>query len=445
MMTADNSAPGLMANTRLLLRGSIAAFLIQGAGACLIFLSELMLARVLGTKGFGLFAMVAAWLQVVSMPALMGTNHLLLRYVPAYLSSLDWSLLRGIVRKCTEATLLFSISILLAAAVLLSSLPGGLAADVRISFMIGLAALPFYALSLQRQAILRGLHNVSAALIPEHIVRPTVLICFVSALAWSEALPASAPNALAANGIAFVVAFLTGWYWQRRAMPAAITSSAPELRTREWFAVAFPMFLIAAMQLLLTRIDIMMLGAMVGREQTGIYAAATRISDVIVFALASANTIAAPMIAAFHARSDSSGLQHMMRTLAKGVMLATLPLVFFVVLYGESFLAIFGEGYRAGYHPLVILVLGQMVNALCGPVGYLMVMTGHQKQSLRILITITSLNLALNTALIPAFGVMGAAIATAISVTFWNVLMLRFVRRHLGLDSSILSIFARRA
>lgn len=428
-----------------LARGSLISFLLQAAGAGLIFFSEVVLARALNTHGYGLYATVIAWLQVLTMVALLGSNHLLLRFVPAYVATENWSLLRGVLSQCSRGSLLLSGVIFALAAMLLTLLSDRLSSELRWAFLIGIAALPLHALSVQRQSILRGLHRVATALSPEYIVRPLALIFLVSTLVWGFQIQMSAPGALAINGLAIALAFLLGWHWQRRAMPAEAISAPSEMRSREWAQIAIPLFLIASMQLLIVRMDIILLGALAGREQAGIYAAASRVADLIVFALAAANAIVAPMISGFHARDDMAGLQHVMTLLAKGVLVFTVPLVLLVGIFGHAILGVFGAGYQIGYIPLLILVCGQLVNALSGPVDFLMYMTGHQRQSLHILALATALNLVLNLALIPIYGLIGAAVATATTTMFWNVLMRRFVRSHLGVEASVLVLFRNRS
>lgn len=427
-----------------LARGSFVSSGIQGAGAVLVFLSEVLLARILGAPEYGMYALVMAWLQVMVIVALLGSNQLLLRFVPVYLSMTDWPLLRGVLRQCVRITLLISATAVLIAAGILFALQDRMDSHVQTSFLVGFAVLPFAALSAQRQAILRGFHRVESALVPELIVRPSLLIALLLAFAWGMNASVSATTALGMNGLAFVVTFALGWYWQRRVIPAEANAVQPDTRTREWLRVALPLFLIAGLQLLIIRLDILMLGAIAGREQAGIYAAAGRIADVVVFALVSANAIVAPMIAGLYARKDIGGLQQVLTMLARGIVLFTIPLALAVVYFGRDILDMFGDGYRTAYVPLLILVCGQMVNALSGPVGFLLAMTGYQMDSLRILVLAMFLNLALNIGLIPLFGILGAAIATGVSTVLWNLLMLNKVRKRLGVDGSVFALLGRR-
>lgn len=427
-----------------LARGTLVSFVLQAAGAGLIFVSEVVLARALSAHGYGLFATVMAWLQVLTMTALMGSNHLLLRFVPTYVTTAKWSLLRGVLRQCHRGSLLISLGVVVLSAMMLAMLSDRLSSELRWAFLVGMASLPLYVLSIQRQSVLRGLHRVAEALTPEYIVRPLLLILAMSGFVWILNIPVSANVALALNGLAVFIAFILGRFWLRCAMPVEAKTASPEMRTREWMAISIPLFLVAIMQLLIVRLDIILLGALAGREEAGIYAAASRVADLVVFALAAANAIVAPMISGLHARNDMAGLQYVMKLLAKGVLVFTVPVVLLIGILGYEILGMFGEEYKIGYIPLLILVSGQIVNALAGPVDFLMYMTGHQKQSLRILALAAVLCLVMNLVLIPSYGLIGAAIATAATTMFWNFMMRRFVRDALGIEASVLVLFRRR-
>lgn len=424
--------------TRQLARGTVMSLFIQATGAGLIFFSEILAARVLGAGSYGLFATVMAWLQVLATLALLGSNHLLLRLVPTYVATQNWPLLRGLLRYCSRITLSFGLAIFLAGVVLLTMLGDYVAAETRRAFILGLAAVPVAALSLQRQAVLRGLHHVAAALSPELVVRPVLLMLTLAGVAWGFGITMSAPVGLAMNGAALIAAFLFGRYWLSQVVPAQICTVVPAAKPGEWLRIAGPLFLISGMQLLMVRLDIMLLGVLAGHEDAGRYAAASRISDLIVFALASANVVIAPLIAGLHARNDIAGMQAMLISLAKGVTLLTIPLVAVIVLFGKSLLEVFGHGYDAVYLPLLILICGQIVNALSGPVDFVMSMTGQQVNMLKILGVAAGLNAMLNLLLIPQFGPVGAAVATAGTTVFWNLAMCRAVRQKLGIDASVL-------
>jgi O-antigen/teichoic acid export membrane protein len=92
------------------------------------------------------------------------------------------------------------------------------------------------------------------------------------------------------------------------------------------------------------------------------------------------------------------------------------------------------------YPALVILTIGQFINALAGPVGYLMTMTRYQNEAALILVVSAGLNIGLNIFLIPAYGLIGAALATAGSMIFWNFAMVVLTKKRLKINPTIFRV-----
>jgi O-antigen/teichoic acid export membrane protein len=87
---------------------------------------------------------------------------------------------------------------------------------------------------------------------------------------------------------------------------------------------------------------------------------------------------------------------------------------------------------------MAILSVGQIVNAATGSVGFLLAMTGRERVSMRILVASLALNVVANLALVPRYGMLGAAVGTTLAMTVWNVAMVVAVRRSLGVMPSAL-------
>ena len=145
----------------------------------------------------------------------------------------------------------------------------------------------------------------------------------------------------------------------------------------------------------------------------------------------------APLISDLHSRGDLRGLERLMRLSAIGVFAFTVPLFLAVLFLGDRILALFGPEFSAGHHALVVLAGAQLVNALVGPVGYLMTMTGRHNTIAWILAFHFAAGLVLNAALIPAFGFEGAAWARAMTWISWNVVTAVVVWRSMGLRATI--------
>ena len=93
--------------------------------------------------------------------------------------------------------------------------------------------------------------------------------------------------------------------------------------------------------------------------------------------------------------------------------------------------------------PLVILAIGQLVSVSAGSVSSLLNMTGHERDTMQGLMIAASLNLVLNLLLTPRWGATGAAVATAVTLIVWNLILLRKVYLRTGIRAS--AFFRRRS
>ena len=93
--------------------------------------------------------------------------------------------------------------------------------------------------------------------------------------------------------------------------------------------------------------------------------------------------------------------------------------------------------------PFAILAAGNVINALSGSVGYLLVMSGHERLVARVFAAVAALNIVLNTVLIPRIGAPGAATATAVSMALWNLTLIVLVRNRLDINSTVFAWLSR--
>ena len=151
------------------------------------------------------------------------------------------------------------------------------------------------------------------------------------------------------------------------------------------------------------------------------------------------STVAAPLFAAAHARGGREALQRAATKAAHLGFWPSLAVAAGLLVFGEPLLRLFGAPFVAVRLPLAVLVGGQLVNAAAGPVGYLLAMTGHQDDNARVFAVSALLNLGLNALLIPAFGLIGAASATALTMAVWNLWLHALTVRRLGVRGSVLA------
>ena len=154
-------------------------------------------------------------------------------------------------------------------------------------------------------------------------------------------------------------------------------------------------------------------------------------------------SVAAPRIAALHARGKLVELQALVSTMSHWIFWPALATAAVAIVFGAKILALFGTTFSAGHGALVILVCGHLVRAGTGLVADLLAVTGHHRQYAWVLAWSALLNVVLNVLLIPRFGIVGAATATAAAMALFNVWLWVFARRRIGVDPSIVRALCR--
>src|SRR5262249_46536054 len=101
----------------------------------------------------------------------------------------------------------------------------------------------------------------------------------------------------------------------------------------------------------------------------------------------------------------------------------------------------FGAGYETGVPALRILLISQVMAASAGSQLYVMTMTEHERSAAVLLVSCAIVNAGASAVLIGSFGLIGAAIGTAVSLVVWNVAMALFLWRRLSLLPGVLAIF----
>jgi O-antigen/teichoic acid export membrane protein len=123
----------------------------------------------------------------------------------------------------------------------------------------------------------------------------------------------------------------------------------------------------------------------------------------------------------------------MFKIVTKWAFTFSLPIFWIAVLFGKPLLGISGTGFIPAWPLLIALAIGNLINVATGSVGYMLVMTGHQKITfLNSLIAIV-FNIVLGIMLIPRYGAMGVAIATGVALSVVNLLRLLQVYIFLGM------------
>lgn len=427
---------------RILIKSTGGSFALKISNAALRFLVSLLLARILGASGFGAYSLALSWVGILSVPAALGFDRLLVREIAVYRSRSEWGLMRGVLARTNQAALGASLLLAVAMGLVAWVLSGRLEPQVLYSLWVAAALIPLTALVQLRQAAMRGLQRVVSGQFPEQLLRPVLFILLVGAgyLLLEDSL--SAPVVVGLNAGAIAIAFLVGAALLRRTLPREIREAAPVHETRRWLSSSPALIFVAGAQVINMRADIIMVGAIAGVRAAGIYTVASRGAELVGFILMAANAALGPVFASLYSSGDLERLQRLVTRSARLMFLAALPIALALMVFGYWFMLPFGKEFTTGATALAILCLGQLASVAMGSVGVLLVMSGNERSAATGVGLGAALNVGLNAALIPVFGIEGAAVATASSTIVWNLLLVMFTSKKLGIHPTALGDLA---
>ncbi len=430
---------GAASITGYLARGLSATLVLRLTTTGLSYVALILLSRLLGPEGYGQYAYLMATVAILSPLAAVGLPTVVVREVAACRTLGNYARLRGVV---VFAFLVAGISLVGLALVygLLHRLAGtwsSAAADDPL--LLVLALLLLATLGGPLGAIQGGLKRIVAAQVAG-LVQPlaTVLLLLLAWSAWRHPIDVRDTLLLAVLAAAMglsVTVVLTRQAW-RQAIPRA--PGGCRFEARRWLGAGLALAVLGVLSTLNAQVDIVLLRWLAGAEPAGIFQIATRNAHLLALLLGALIAPLGPLVAELHARGDRAALQRVVRRSIRVVFLLTLPAALVMIAAGNFYLALFGDGFAGARAALAILALAQLVNVGAGPVQLLLVMTGHQARVIPAMAWSALANIVLNLALIPSFGATGAACATAVSIVLWNLALSHQVRRHLGIDASVL-------
>lgn len=408
-----------------IMRGGLGSLLIKAGQAVLAFAVAVVLARILGPEGYGVYSYALALLMLTAIPAQVGIPQLIVRETAKAQARKDWALMRGLWRWGNGAVALLStlgIIILWGTLVVAEGTEGGRV----VTALSGIALIPMVALANVRGATLRGLRRVVWGLLPETIFRPALLLGLV--LGWT--ILSSDNNSIAPGRVmvlhvwAAVTTFVLGGAMLWLARPKGVKEKPiPRYETRAWARAVVPLAMITGLQLINNYADLIILGIFRPDEEVGIYRAVSQVALLSFFGFQAMNSVLQPHFSRISAVGNGDkDVKRLVSLSFRLVLLLSCPFALLYFFFGQDILRIiFGSSYVAGYLSLVILSIGLIFKSLYGVMATAMNMAGHEMKVLSVAGLSVALNIVLNLITIPVFGMEGAGASTAVSFVFLGI------------------------
>lgn len=399
----------------------------------LTMITSIIIARLYGAEMMGIVAMVTSFLSLATIFTVMGTNTSILRLIPEHMAKYSPTSAFRVYRK----TQYFVVGVSVITGGILFLLADLIVEKVfskpHLSFFFALSSVFVVFLSLMNlntQAV-RGLRLIRIFAFMRLLPSLSKLL-FLIGFTFLFFTPA---NPVYAQFAAYFFTALTGGVimqveFKKKNQPHDVVNDIP---VKSIIALSFPMLMTTATSFVIGQTGVLMLGMFRSAAEVGYYDIAVKLATLTTFVLSAVNTMAAPKFSELFHSGNMEELFYVAQKSAKLIFWTTAPILAGLLVLGKPIIKLlFGPEFTAAYGAMALLVIGQFINSISGSTGYFMNMTGNQNVFRNIILGAAVVTVGLGFALIPPFGVIGAAFAGMAGLAFWNIVTLVYIKLKYG-------------
>lgn len=409
----------------------LVSLIIQAIYTVVTPLSMILLARFLGPDDFGDFAFSISFVIIASVFSSLGLPTVITRFGAIYFINNNWNKLKGILAFSNKRVFICSIVITLI--ILLLLVMDVIEVASKNYIFIALPIIVFLALSTIRTGLLTAIEKVNLSQLPEMIIRPILFFIVILILYYAGVLDGY--TAIISYTIINGIIFLIGAYLVKKYTQKHIENIEPDSKeSKIWVKSAMPLFLLGSIQILGAQADIFLLGFLAESEEVGIFKSMYQISLLVIFSLIAVNAIVSPYIVRSFEEKNTKKLKQLLFVFCGINFTFALVIACPFLFFGEYFIELlYGEEFVVGVTCLQILIFGRIINSIFGISNQFLKMMGEERKATKGIFIGAVIGIILNFMLIPKYGIVGAAIASATALIIWNVYLFVITVRKIWL------------
>ncbi len=179
---------------------------------------------------------------------------------------------------------------------------------------------------------------------------------------------------------------------------------------------------------LINKVDVLMLGGMMGLTDVGVYSIAAAMAVVIRIPASSIARTAPSLIAESFHRKDLTSIDSLYKKSAINQFILSSGAFLLILLNYDLILYFLPDTFNASLLIFFFLGLAQVIDTGVGVNGYIMVNSIYYRVDAFFSILLLVMTVVSNLLLIPVLGVVGAAVASAISILIYNIIRLLYLK-----------------
>jgi len=407
-------------------------FLIRVGSAVLAYGTQVLLARWMGGYEFGIYVGVWTWVLLLGSSVDLGLASAAQRLIPEYVQQQKLACLRGFLSVSRWLSMGAATIVGGCGAAVVKLLEPWIDQAIALPLYVACATLPAYAMAQAQGGVARSYDWMGLALAPTFIFRQLLLTATIGVI-YFAGIPVNAFIAMLVSGAAVWITALGTHFVLNRRLAERVEHGPKSFAFGAWYAVALPIALVEVFFLLLSYVDILVLQQFVSPEEVAIYYAALKTLALVAFVHFAVSATTMHRFSQYHSAGDRHRLSEFLAQVIRWTFWPSAVVTALLLVAGQQLLNLFGEQFASGYHLMFVLGVGLLARASVGPIERLLSIVGEWRACALVYCAAFALNFGLCIALIPFFGVTGAAIASATAMIGESAFLFFATKARLGL------------
>jgi O-antigen/teichoic acid export membrane protein len=424
---------------RAQIRGSSLLLVGRAVSMAVNFLVQVLTVRYLTKTDYGAFAYALAIVDLGQMVATFGMDRTVTRFLSIDDEHGHYDRLFGTLVFSVGTILSLGLAVVLVSDGIQALTSSGLSGDGNATTLLLILILlaPIQALDSVLTGVLSVFASPRSIFIRRFVVAPGLKLAVIALLVLSQAgVTFLAWGYVAAGVIGLVVyGILLGRLFSVRGLWARFRWRQMDIPVRELVLFTIPLLTTDLVYIVLNTSDAILLGWFRGASDVAAYRVVIPAAGLNQLVFSSFTLLFVPAAARLFARNDREGVRDLYWQTAVWMAVISFPLFALTFsLAGDVTHLLFGARYDSSAVYLALLSVAYYVNTALGFNGLTLRVYGAMRSIVLINVGAAVLNLALNLILIPAYGPLGAAIGTTISLIVHNVLKQIGLNRVTGIS-----------
>lgn len=395
------------------------------------FFYKLLVSRYLGPENFGLFSLGLMVVNISALLATIGLNNGIVKFIAQYNSLGDQERVKGTLIATLKISGFISSIVLILLVAFSSFIANDIFHNPKFRWILVIMALSIPAFTILKligkafTAFKKPEYNIYTNTFGKESI--SLLLVGIAIVAGGSVFSISL-TFLLSSFLALAIAF----FFLRRISPLF----RPEVKAIPGYGkllhFSLPLFLSAIFIDIVSWTDTFMLGYFKDAATVGIYNIALSLSGTVIIFLATFSSIFFPIIAELKANQKVNEIAAIFSVVVRWIFFLSLPFFLLLILIPSPIINhLFGEEYLPAALSLIILLGGTFTSVMSGPTEEVLKTFERLKFILSLNVSVALLNVILNVVLIPLYGLVGAAIATATAIMLREVIFLWETKRLL--------------